>query len=373
MKVKLNADSMLTSEIRTTLSRSGLWTRVNNSKTFVFIAFFALTFSSCGSDRWEIDPTKVELEKEFSCRNFIGELELIDENDSVALAKVRNKYGSFWDDYSEDILRIGNSNESTTISELRRFLAHPDTRATFEAIDTTSGNEAYLKSVELILEDGFKRFHALMPFEPVPEIIWMNSAFNYAIYPREEYLAVGLEWFMGPDHPIVGLLPPERFPRYQQLRMHPDLMAADAFKGWMLVNFASRGYSGERCIDDILYWGKIIWLVDKCLPKSHEHVLMDWTPEDLVWAKANESAIWIELQPSKVIFETNRTIYNRWLSDGPFTKAGSIPQESPDRLGIWMGWQIVEDYMNKNTDLTVEDLFNERDHLPFLKSYRPER
>ena len=132
------------------------------------------------------------------------------------------------------------------------------------------------------------------------------------------------------------------------------------------------GYTGERCIDDILYWGKIMWLLDKCLPESYEHVLMGWSPEDLQWAKINESAIWIELQPADVIFETNRTVFNRWFSDGPFTKVGAIPQESPDRLGAWMGWQIIEDYMDRNPEVSVGELFKEMDHIPFLKSYRPE-
>jgi hypothetical protein len=154
--------------------------------------------------------------------------------------------------------------------------------------------------------------------------------------------------------------------------MHPDLMAGDTFRGWLLVYFSDKYYKGETCIDDILYWGKILWLMKKCLPELHDHLLMDWTPDKLHWAEANENKIWLELQPSKVLFETNRTIYKRWLSDGPFTKAGSIPQESPDRLGIWMGWRIVEDYMDRNPETTIEELFNEQDHIPFLKSYRPE-
>ena len=98
---------------------------------------------------------------------------------------------------------------------------------------------------------------------------------------------------------------------------------------------------------------------------------MDWTPNDLEWAKANEESIWMELQPSDVIFETNRNVYNRWLTEGPFTKAGSIPQESPDKLGIWMGWQIIEDYMSANSDTSIEELFNERDPSAFLRTYRP--
>jgi hypothetical protein len=98
---------------------------------------------------------------------------------------------------------------------------------------------------------------------------------------------------------------------------------------------------------------------------------MEWTPEDLVWASANEGNLWLELQPQDVLFETNRNIYNRWLNQGPFTRAGAVPQSSPDRLGIWMGWQMVEDYMNLNSDISIDELFDELDPTPFLKAYRP--
>ena len=153
--------------------------------------------------------------------------------------------------------------------------------------------------------------------------------------------------------------------------MHPDLITANALRGWMLVNFQNRGYTGRMLAEDILYWGKVLWLTKRCLPEFHDHLLLDWTPTELKWAKANEESIWIELQPSDVIFETNRTVYNRWLTEGPFTRAGSIPQESPDKLGIWMGWNIVDDYMEANPETTIEELFADRDPANFLRTYRP--
>jgi hypothetical protein len=372
VKVKLNAECMGTSEIRTTLLRGLLCTRLKSPFSLWFAMFFSFFLLSCANDKWEVEPSSVEFDTPFSTLNFIEDIQELPGIDSLALNVLQQKYGAFWVDYSEDILKIGASNKVSTIKELRRFVSHPDTKETLDAIDTTSGDKAYLHSIEKTLEAGFKRFHAFMPKETIPTIIWMPSGFNYAIYPRKEYVAVGVEWFLGPEHHIIGLLPPDRFPQYQQLRMHPDLMAGDTFRGWLLVYFSASGYTGERCIDDILYWGKILWLMKKCLPELHDHLLMDWTPDKLQWAEANESAIWLELQPSKVLFETNRTIYKRWLSDGPFTKAGAIPQESPDRLGIWMGWRIVEDYMDRNPETTIEELFNEQDHIPFLKSYRPE-
>ena len=364
---------MSSSEIRTTILTPFLWTRSKVTLILGLTLTSLITFSSCTEDKWAVDVNGVHLPTDFSVKNFYREIQHLPENDSSSLIQLRSDYNLFLTDYCEDILKIGNSQSIETVNKIRGFVAHPDTKETHLAIDTTSGNAEFLSKVSLDLKNGFKRLHVFMPNEIIPEVIWMNSGFNFAIYPRDEFVAVGLEWFLGPEHPILKLLPPERFPKYQQLRMHPDLLAADAMKGWMLVHFVNRGYTGEKCIDDILYWGKVLWLLDKCMPEQYEHVLMDWTPEDLEWAKVNETAIWLELQPANVLFETNRTVFHRWLTDGPFTKFGSIPQESPDRLGVWMGLKIVEDYMEQNPETSAEQLFSETDYIPFLKSYRPER
>ena len=350
---------MYTSKMYSTLLRCQLWT----------IAIFCL--ASCSSDKWEVDPNQVDLGRDFRVRIFYKDIRNLPESDSTAIEKLIRVYGEFWGDYSEDILKLGPFNDVSTAAELRRFLNHESTVETLAAIDTTSGSDAKIAEISQELENGFKRFHALLPSEPVPDVILMTSGFNYAIYPREEYLAIGLEWFIGHEHPILEKLPPEMFPQYRKLRMHPDLITANALRGWMLVNFQNRGYTGRMLAEDILYWGKVLWLTKRCLPELHEHLLLDWTPTELEWAKANEESIWIELQPSDVIFETNRTVYNRWLTEGPFTRAGSIPQESPDKLGIWMGWNIVEDYMEANPEITIEELFADREPSNFLRTYRP--
>ncbi len=350
---------MFNSRIHTTLLRIQLWTII------------ILCAVSCCDDKWSVNPDDVQLGREFRVRKFYKDIQDLPPNDSVAVDKLIRVYGDFWVDYSEVILKIGAFNDTATVSELRRFLKHESTVETLAAIDTTSGSPDKISQVSKELENSFKRFHALMPSEPIPDIILMPSGFNNSVYPREDYLAVGLEMFIGHDHPILEKLPPDMFPLYRRMRMHPDLLSISAFRGWMLVNFQNRGYTGQMLADDILYWGKVLWLTKKCMPKMHEHLFLDWTPQDLEWAKANEYAIWIELQPSDVIFETNRTVYNRWLIEGPFTRAGSIPQESPDKLGIWMGWQIIEDYMKANPNTTIDELFDERDPSVFLRTYRP--
>ena len=61
----------------------------------------------------------------------------------------------------------------------------------------------------------------------------------------------------------------------------------------------------------------------------------------------------------------------RWVADAPFTKAGDVPQDSPDRLGWYMGLRWVEDYMARQANTTLPGLMTQKDVLPFLQAYRP--
>ena len=60
-----------------------------------------------------------------------------------------------------------------------------------------------------------------------------------------------------------------------------------------------------------------------------------------------------------------------YLNDGPFTS--EISQQSPGRLGMWVGWRIVESYMNHHPEVTLADLLAENDaqHILEHSYYKP--
>ena len=59
------------------------------------------------------------------------------------------------------------------------------------------------------------------------------------------------------------------------------------------------------------------------------------------------------------------------MNDGPFT--AEITQDSPGRLGLWVGWRIVESYMRNNKGVTLHELINENDAQKILEQsfYKP--
>ncbi|MBO74227.1 MAG: hypothetical protein CMD33_03025 [Flavobacteriales bacterium] len=279
--------------------------------------------------------------------------------------------GSFGYSYTEDILRIGSGADPATVAGFKTFLEHPNIAPIEAAIDTTSGSAAHLLQNEEVLTRAFQRFHHWFPDAPLPRIMWMNSGFNYAVYPTDQHLGIGLEWFLGKDHPIVSTLPPEMFPQYMRNRMEPDRISASAFRGWLLVHFSNPWYRTDRCVDEMLFWGKVIYIMEQCMPDLSKADLWDWTAEAWTWAQVHERDIWLELQPQDALFNTDRTQFSKWFNEGPFTRYGAIPQDSPDRLGAYMGWRMVSDFMEKHPEVDLAALMEVTDINPVVKAYRP--
>jgi hypothetical protein len=80
---------------------------------------------------------------------------------------------------------------------------------------------------------------------------------------------------------------------------------------------------------------------------------MHYTASDLAGAKKNMDLIWYRLVEDKVLYNTTNTIKQRYLSERP--KTIEVGPECPGRIGQWMGWQIINSYM-QNNDVPLPEL-----------------
>lgn len=327
------------------------------------------------SDPWNIAPQDVELPAPFKVIDAVTRVQELHDFPMDAAdgewSKLKAEWGGFAALYLEDLLQLGPVESDTTFSALLRFAQHPDIAATFDAIDTTSAPATGQAALQI--QNSFKRFHSHFPLEPVPDLVWINSAFNFAVYPTPEFLVVGLDWFLGADHPIVKRLAPSVFPAYMRSRMETQYLSADALRGWLLVHFAQNHHHSETCAEELLFWGKVLFVLDCIAPELDDRLWMDWSEAEMTWALEHERTIWLELQPQSMLFEKDFGRYNRWFVEGPFTRAANIPQDSPDRLGAWMGYRMVADFMDDHPEMPLGELMEWNDPVPIIKAYRPDR
>ncbi|MBK8339221.1 MAG: hypothetical protein IPK99_04120 [Flavobacteriales bacterium] len=218
------------------------------------------------------------------------------------------------------------------------------------------------------LADAFGRLKALFPERPVPRIVVFNSGFNFAISPTDSVLGIGIEWFVGAEHPVVRYLAPDAFPNYVKQRMRPTMLVPSAVKGWVMVHYLDDAH-GKDLLTNMVNTGKVMALAQALLPEEDPALVLGYTAEQVKWCEDNEYNIWKELVGKQMLYSSDDEVIGRIMNDGPFTNG--FPHESPGQLGQWIGLRMVSNYLRDHPNTTFAQLFALQDPRDVLKSYRP--
>ena len=79
--------------------------------------------------------------------------------------------------------------------------------------------------------------------------------------------------------------------------------------------------------------------------------------------------MWAQLVDGTLLFTTDSKEIVNLMGDAPFT--AGFPKESPGMAGVWIGWRMVRRFAEKNPELTLNQVMNERDDNKILKAYKP--
>jgi len=283
---------------------------------------------------------------------------------SVSL-KAYATYGEFYRVYIEQILQGAPINDPRLPMVLHRFVLDPDWSDAQRAVDSTLGD---MEPQRVQFEEAFGRLHTLFPDSLVPRVVAFNSGFNYGIFPTDSVLGIGVEWFIGKDHPVIGYLAPEAFPQYVKDRMTPEMLVPSAVKGWLLVHY-TRDIRGADLLTNLVETGKVMALLDALLPETDPHLKFAFSREQLAWCEANEFLVWKEIVSKDELYSKDNDLIARLMNDGPFTNG--FPHESPGHIGEWIGYRMVSAYLEQNPKTTFAQLLALDDPRLILKDYKP--
>lgn len=201
------------------------------------------------------------------------------------------------------------------------------------------------------LEQLFKHIQVYYPEYKTPKVITLISEVDTdakAIY-ADSLVLLSLDTYLGKDHRFY-----EGFPKYQRQGFEPSQMMPD------LVSSFSQGKiappKDRTLLAQMIYFGKELYMKDMLLPETPDAAKIEYTEDQLKWCFENESEMWKYFINNKLLFDTDVKLMQRFVSVGPYSKFYlEIDNESPGRVGQWLGWQIVRSYMNNN-DVSMQKM-----------------
>jgi hypothetical protein len=99
----------------------------------------------------------------------------------------------------------------------------------------------------------------------------------------------------------------------------------------------------------MIYQGKLLFVLDKVLPLTDDALKIGYTAQQLQWSQENEQFIWRYFVEKEALFNTNSKLLTQFIKPAPFSKFYlEIDNESPGRIGAFIGWRMVRSYMQNN-------------------------
>ncbi len=340
-------------------------TQKYNNPAFKIIIFviLALTVVSCKKDRFDVDVSNINPEQEvvrFDSLLFEA------HPDTVALniGGLFNRYPAFSSLYFYQVIKTGGPSQRDFYDIFTLFLSDYDIRMAYEKSRKLYHDFA---PYENQIYNAFKRYKYYFPEREVPDIYLMMTGFNQSIVTAEDVLAIGVDKFLGEDARYYDQL---QISKYLRKRMNPEVMPFEAVKGWTVTEFPFND-SVNNLVSNMIYHGKILYLMDAFFPEAPDSLKIAYTSEDMAWCRRSEEDVWLYMMEKKILFDNNRMLIKKFVEDAPFT--GPFTKQSPGRLGQWVGWQIVKSYMTKNQDVTIPELMKNDDYQQILlkSGYNP--
>lgn len=318
---------------------------------YLYLLLVLFSFNNCTSKSvyGEVNP-KYEIKRfDKYLYNYLN-----DENkDSLSLKEQE----LFLDFFGKNVVRIGGTDSLGFHERLIEYFSestlmnlYSDEQRIFADIDSINRELSYA------MEQLFIHFPKLTK----PDIYMHVSGLEQNVVVTDDILSISADKYLGQDYPLYQYY----FQDYQIQLMSPDRIVPDYILGYLMANFPFVGKE-EILLDRILYEGKLRYIIAQLIPEREDWEFVAYNKNQYDWCRINKSRIWQVILENKHLYTPDYKTTYQYIREAPYT--AHLPSESPGRVGVWLGYEIICSYMKNNPKVLLNDLMDNVDYQAILK------
>lgn len=218
------------------------------------------------------------------------------------------------------------------------------------------------------LKPLFQHIKYYFPRLKDPKVILLTNNVDYqnkTVY-TDSLVLISLDTFLGAKNPLY-----EGIPQYIVRDMDIAYFGAHLSDEFALTVVPAP--KDRTLLAQMIYYGKRFYIKDILLPDTADEVKISYTEKEMNWVKENERFIWQYFIENELLYKTQSSYLLRFIEPAPFSKFYlEIDNESPGKIGQWLGWQIVRAFVSKNPDKTPQQILATPAQELFTKAnYKP--
>ena len=323
------------------------------------IIFISLTFSSCINN--ESEELKVNIVR------FDQSLISASSNADKGCSWLTEKFPGIYDVFALNLTKIGDC--KTNPEGLNKFTSNEFISSLYSASDSI------YKEMDWADSDFSRAFHRIgenFRDYPIPTVytVISGSRFPGALL-NDSTLLIGLDLYLGANSKFYEGFEDYTKRRYIKEHIVPNSIAVIA-EDIMFLSGIEEPANGT-ILENIIYHGKRIALMETFLPETEDSLLIGYSQAEVRWCNSSAGDIWAFMVDRELLYNRENINMQRIVGDGPFTPG--MPEDSPGKIGQWVGWQIVSQLIDKKgKELSIKELLKMPAQTVLEESgYRPKR
>lgn len=255
--------------------------------------------------------------------------------------------------------------DSVFINELYSRFTNPHLDTLLAETKKTFGD---LQALKAEFEKAFINIRYYYPSFQPPKIETVISGLETDLFVSDTLVIVGLDYFLGPHAKYKPNMYDYMLRRYQKNFIVPSVL--------LLFGIDSRlnhiNPQDKTVLGDMITYGKAYYFAKHMMPCTPDSIFIAYTTEEMRGSRENEGLIWYRLLEDQVIYQTNHQVKQKFIAERP--KTLEVGEKCPGRIGTWVGWQIVNAYMQQHPETTLPQLMELTDANKIFKDskYKPD-
>ena len=282
----------------------------------------------------------------------------------VSLQKIAGQEPLFTQDFLYNILA---TTPSTAAKDVPQFLS-----AYQSMYKQTSTQFASIKTEEAAIKQGLKYVKYYFPDYKLPTklITFIGPINSFGNIITIDALAIGLQMYLGKNDPIyVSEEGQSLYPTYVSRRFDPSYMATNCMKNILDDMFPLQDAGAPLC-EQMVEAGKRLYFLKQVQPNLPDSIVTGYTAAQLEGCYKSEKDIWSFFVQNNLLYQKDPSFIGDYMMDGPNTAV--FGDASPGFIGQFVGYRIVEAWLEKNKGLSLDKVMRTPAKIIFEQAkYKP--
>ena len=189
-----------------------------------------------------------------------------------------------------------------------------------------------------------------------PQVKTFVSGFGgYDLIQTNEMTLIGLDYFLGPKPKFTD----QSFPSYilkYYTKEHLPIKVSMAISG----QFNKVDTDDQTVLAHMLYYGKAYYFTKKMFPCVSDSAICEYSSDEIKLLEEDPGYVWNHFIDKALFYNNDREAIQKYIDDRP--NVFEIGENCPGRVGRWLGYKIVESYMEEHPEISLPMLMSEMDN-----------